>query len=69
MAKLVFEIAPEGERWIVRHTGDFGEGVRDSIPYVTKEAAFEAAASSIANAISKGHGIQLTIAGGEGRWS
>jgi hypothetical protein len=70
MAKFVYRVVPEGEKWIVRHEGDFAdEVVGDSVPYVTKEAAFEAAVAAIANTISKGHAVELSIEGGEGRWS
>lgn len=70
MAKFIYRVEPEGENWIVRHEGDFAkEEAGDSIPYLTKEAAFEAAVASIANAIAKGHSVELSIPGGEGRWS
>lgn len=38
-------------------------------PYMTKEAAFEAAVASAGNAIAQGHEVHLKIQGGEGRWA
>ena len=64
MQQAVYRVVPEGEGWVVRHDGE------TSAPYVTKEAAFEAAVATIELAIAEGYGIELTVAGGaEGRFA
>ena len=64
MAQAVYEVLRQNEReWIVKHDEDVAG------PYVTKEAAFEAAVASAGAAMAQGHEVQLKVQGGAGRWS
>ena len=63
MGHAVYKVVPFENGWGVSHEG------RVAGPYVTKEAAFEAAAATIALAVREGHDITLTIPGSTGRES
>ena len=61
MGRAIYNIVPFQDGWGVAHDGGTVG------PYVSKEAAFEAAAAAVALAVREGHEITLTIPGGSGR--
>lgn len=58
METAVYEVVSRGEEWFVLHDGD------EAGPYLTKEAAFEAAVGPISLTIADGIPVQLNIEGG-----
>lgn len=52
-----FEIVGREAGWIVSHNG------ADGMPYVTKEAAFEAAVAAASNAIRAGSDVSIVVQG------
>jgi len=59
-----YEVLPKEDHWVVRHDEDV------TGPYVTKEAAFEAAVGTAEVAIGQGYAVSVTVPGGmEGRWA
>lgn len=59
-----YQVLPREDHWVVRHDEDVAG------PYVTKQAAFEAAVSTAGRAMAEGYAVELTVAGGaEGRWA
>jgi hypothetical protein len=50
-----FEIVPHPEGWAVKHQ----DGIAG--PYLTKQAAFEAAAGLVENLIAQGYAIQIRV--------
>lgn len=59
METAVYEIVGKGNEWFVLHDGD------KAGPYVTKEAAFEAAVPAASLSIQDGLPVQLNIQGGQ----
>ena len=53
--QAAYEIFGRGDGWVVSHDGKVSGG------YMTKEAAFEAAASAASNAIKSGYGVVITV--------
>ena len=62
MDKLDFEIVPAGSGWIVVENGN-----RGTVPYATREAAFEAIVGSASNALKEGMDVSIHIAAAPGR--
>jgi hypothetical protein len=59
METAVYEVVSRGENWFVLHDGD------EAGPYLTKEAAFEAAVPPISLTIQDGLPVELRIEGGQ----
>jgi hypothetical protein len=59
MDTAVYKIASKGEGWVVLHDGN------EAGPYVTKEAAFQAAIGPISLTIQDGLAVQLNIEAGQ----
>ncbi len=62
MGRAVYQVVRDDEDWLVKHETDVAG------PYLTKEAAFEAAVAAASASLANGHAIELTVEGGEGRW-
>lgn len=59
-----YEIVAREDHFVVRHDEDV------TGPYVTKEAAFEAAVSTAGHAMAEGYAVEVIVpAGAEGRWA
>ncbi len=58
METAVYEIVGQGNEWFVLHDSD------KAGPYVTKEAAFEAAIPAASLSIQDGLPVQLNVQGG-----
>lgn len=63
MEKAAYHIVRDGEQWVIKTEE------RVAGPYLTKEAAFEAAVAAADAELAKGKEIELTVEGGEGRWA
>jgi hypothetical protein len=50
-----YEVVPHPEGWAVRHNDELAG------PYETKQAAFEAAASSAELMIAEGHAVEVRV--------
>jgi hypothetical protein len=61
MGQAIYKVVPFESGWGVSHDG------RVAGPYLSKEAAFEAAAATIALAVRQGHEITLTVPGSAGQ--
>jgi Uncharacterized protein conserved in bacteria (DUF2188) len=61
MRRATYNVVAQTGGWSVDHNGELAG------PYATKEAAFEAAVASAANAIKQGYEIQMLVPGSEGR--
>jgi hypothetical protein len=58
VAKAVYRIVPYQDRWGVWHDGD------TTGPYVTREAAYEAAVAAGSVALKQGHAVELSVPAG-----
>jgi uncharacterized protein DUF2188 len=59
VAKAVYRIVPyQGGQWGVSHDGD------TTGPYVTREAAFEAAVAAGSVALKQGHAVEVSVPAG-----
>lgn len=59
MGVAQYEIVPVGEMWAVQHDG------RINGKYLTKESAFESAATAASMAIKQGHEIRISVPSAE----
>ena len=60
MGLAQYAIVEVGDKWGVLHDGTVG-----SMDYLTKEAAFEAAAAAASLAIREGHEVHVSVPGRE----
>ncbi|MGQ4273335.1 hypothetical protein [Terrihabitans sp. B22-R8] len=58
MAKAVYQIVQRGEEWFVQHDGN------EAGPYLTSEAAFEAAVPPASLSINDGLAVEIHVPAG-----